>query len=65
MFEKSNIPGFSVFERKMRVCIPFQKKPPSDQLDCPVQAEAQERAVCKYVIICVFSLWKWKKVIPT
>lgn len=39
--------GLPVFERQVRVCLPGQKEPQTDQLDRAVQTQAQEGPVCK------------------
>lgn len=39
--------GVPVSERQVWVCLPGQEEPQTDQLDCAVQTQAQEGAVCK------------------
>lgn len=39
--------GVPVFECQVWVCLPGKEEPQTDQLDCAVQAQAQEGTVCK------------------
>lgn len=56
--------GVPVFECQVRVCLPGQEEPQTDQLDCAVQTQAQEGPVCKYnpvyefiIYICLQGDW--------
>lgn len=49
--------GVPVFERQVRVCLPGQEEPQTDQLDCAVQTQAQEGPVCKYNPVYEFIIY--------
>lgn len=55
--------GLPVPERKVRVCIPGQEEPQTDQLDRLVQTQAQEGPVCKSCLLINFIVvliqWAW------
>ena len=47
------VTGFPVTEWQVRVGLPFQEEPQTDQLDRAVQAQAQEGPVCE----CLVDYW--------